>query len=173
MIQIEVPNGVQVEIKGTEISTKGSLGANTRSYNDSLLSVKREGSKVVIDHTKEKAQEMKGALAEKALAKEIQNDVDGVTKHYEKNMQVVFAHFPATVETKGNVILIKNLIGERAPRTAAIAGSTKVEVKGQAVRIYGTSKDDVSQTAANIRKACKIRKKDERIFQDGLYYAIE
>jgi large subunit ribosomal protein L6 len=69
--------------------------------------------------------------------------------------------------------VIKNLIGERAPRLASIAGTTKVEVKGQNVRLYGTSKDDVSQTAANIRKACKIRKKDGRIFQDGIYYAIE
>jgi large subunit ribosomal protein L6 len=45
-------------------------------------------------------------------------------------------------------------------------------VKGQNVRVYGTSLDDVSQTAANIRLACKIRNKDSRVFQDGLYYEI-
>ena len=45
--------------------------------------------------------------------------------------------------------------------------------KGQDMRLYGTSKDDVTQTAANLRKAVKIRKKDERTFQDGVYYSID
>ncbi|EQD42534.1 ribosomal protein L6, partial [mine drainage metagenome] len=38
---------------------------------------------------------------------------------------------------------------------------------------YGSKHDDVSQTAANITKACKVRAKDERIFQDGIYYKME
>ncbi|MCL5430421.1 MAG: 50S ribosomal protein L6, partial [Candidatus Marsarchaeota archaeon] len=78
-----------------------------------------------------------------------------------------------TVEAKGNTVQIKNLIGERAPRMAVIRGSTKVEVKGQLVRIYGVNMEDVTQTEANLRKACRIRKKDVRVFQDGLYTPLE
>jgi large subunit ribosomal protein L6 len=173
MIEVEIPQGTQVEIKGTEIHTKGALGSNTRGFNDALLIVAKDGNKIKIDHTKEKKQVKMATVAEISLSKQLQNDINGVTKHYEINMQVVFAHFPATVEAKPDTVLIKNLIGERAPRVAKIAGTTKIEVKGQNVRLYGTSKDDVAQTAANIRKACKIVKKDERTFQDGVYYAIE
>ena len=120
-----------------------------------------------------KALKNKAMVTERSLAKEITNDMNGVTKCFEIKMQTLHAHFPLTAEVKGNVMLIKNLIGERAAREARIAGSTKVEVKGQNIRIYGTMLDDVTQTAANIRKASKIRRKDERVFQDGVYYSLE
>lgn len=173
MITVDVPNGVTVEISGNVITTKGSLGSNTRTFNDALISVAKDGGKVKLTPIAQKELAKKGMMVEKALAKELQNDMNGVLKHFEKNMQVVFAHFPITVEAKGDIVFIKNLIGERAPRTAKIVGTTKVEVKGQAVRLYGTSLDDVSQTGANIRGACRIVNKDSRIFQDGLYYTIE
>ncbi len=115
----------------------------------------------------------KGMNAENALAREIGNDIKGVTNHFEFKMKSVHAHFPITVEVKGQVIHINNIIGERVPRLAKIAGATKVEIKGQNVRIYGPSLDDVSQTAANVRKACRMRNKDTRVFQDGLYFEVE
>jgi large subunit ribosomal protein L6 len=173
MESIELPANTQAEIKGKEVTIKGSLGSNSRRFNDALLKVTKESNKINIEsvaHTL--ALSKKARMAEISFAKEIRNDVSGVNKHYELNMQVVFAHFPITVEVKDNTVLIKNLIGERAPRVASIAGSTKIEVKGQNIRIYGVSLDDVSQTAANMRKACKIRDKDGRVFQDGVYFAI-
>lgn len=173
MIDIEVPNGVQVEIKGSEVTTKGSQGSNTRNFNDALLKVSKEGSKVSISGVAHKQLAKKAMMAERSFAKQLRNDMDGVLKHYERNMQVVFAHFPITVEVKGDTVLIKNLIGERAPREAKIIGGTKVEAKGTAVRVYGPNKNDVSQTCANLRKACRIRRKDNRVFQDGVYFALE
>ncbi len=173
MISVEIPNGIQVEVKGSEITTKGALGSNTRNFNDALLVVKREGNKISINGVTHKQLVKKGSMAEKSFAKQLQNDIDGVTKHYESNMQVIFAHFPITVEVKGDTVLIKNLIGERAPREAKIAGTTTVEVKGTNVRVFGTNINDVSQTCANLRKACKIREKDGRVFQDGVYFALE
>jgi large subunit ribosomal protein L6 len=173
MITVEVPNGIQVDIEGNEVVTKGSLGSNTRSFNDALLKVSKEGSKISISGVTHKQLAKKAMMAEKAFAKQLRNDIDGVAKHYERNMQVIFAHFPITVESKGDTVLIKNLIGERAPREAKIAGATKVEVKGTNIRVYGTNINDVSQTCANMRKACKIREKDGRVFQDGVYFALE
>ena len=173
MISVEVPSAVQVEIKGDEVTSKGSLGSNSRKFNDALLLLSKEGNKITIKPTENKVLAKKAMMAEKAFAKQLKNDIDGVQKHFEINMQVVFAHFPITVEAKGDTVMIKNLIGERAARTAKIAGGTKVEVKGANLSLYGTRLDDVSQTAANLRKACKIREKDSRVFQDGIYFAIE
>ena len=172
-MEIEIPSQVQIEVKGDVISTKGSLGSNTRRFNDALLKVAKDGNKLAITPITDKKLAKKAMMAERSLAKEMANDMNGVTKHFEINMQVVFAHFPITIEVKGDTINIKNIIGERAPRTSRIVGSTKVEVKGQSMRLYGTNLDDVSQTAANLRKTCKIVDKDSRIFQDGVYYAIE
>jgi large subunit ribosomal protein L6 len=173
MMEIEVPANVQIEIKGNEITTKGSAGTNSRKFNDALLKLAKQGNKIVIDSVKHKQLAKKASMAEVSIAKHIKNDMLGVNAPYERNMQVVFAHFPITVEVKGDTIMIKNLIGERAPRTAALVGATKVEIKGANIRIYGPNIDDVSQTCANMRKACKIREKDSRVFQDGIYFAIE
>jgi large subunit ribosomal protein L6 len=172
MIEIEIKEGVKAEMKDNRVVVTGKLGANTRRFNSSLLSIKIEQNKLVIDHTKDKRLEEKAKNAEKAMAKEIANDMRGVNEYYELRMKSIHAHFPITVEAKGNAISINNIIGERVPRIAKMAGNTKVEIKGQNVRLYGTSIDEVSQTAANIRKACKMRNKDIRVFQDGLYFEV-
>jgi large subunit ribosomal protein L6 len=173
MIELRIKEGVTIDIKGDEVETKGSLGANKRTFNDALIKVTKKGDKIEIDSVKDKVLAKKAAKVEVTFKKELENDMNGVTQHFEKKMRTVFAHFPITVEVKGSDVLIKNLIGERFPRTSKIVGTTKVEVKGQNVRIYGTSLDDVSQTAANIRQTCKMKNKDTRVFQDGLYYEIE
>lgn len=82
-------------------------------------------------------------------------------------------HFPIALEVKGNTLLIKNLFGERIPREAKIVGDTKLEVKGQEIIVKGVDIYDVGQTITNIRKACKVKQKDTRIFQDGIYEAHE
>ena len=173
MIEIEVPNGVQVDMKGNVITVKGPLGTNARKWNDALLHLEKSGTKVKITPIGKGNLQRSSEQTERAFAKEVSNDINGVQKHFEKQMKILFAHFPMTVEAKGDTVIIKNIIGERGPRTAKIAGTTKVEVKGQNIRVYGTSLDDVAQTAANMRKACKIRNKDGRIFQDGIYFALE
>ncbi|MDE1833514.1 MAG: 50S ribosomal protein L6 [Candidatus Micrarchaeota archaeon] len=173
MIEIDVPKDVNIDISGTTITVKGPLGANNREINDTLLTVEKKDGKLVIDSIKGGKLSKKAVIAEVSFAKVLRNDMQGVTKFFEINMRIVFAHFPINIEVKGTSLHINNMIGERVPRIASIVGSTKIETKGQAVRLYGTSLDDVSQTAANIRKTCRIRFKDSRVFQDGLYYEIE
>ncbi len=172
MKEIQLTEGIRAEVKGSTIAISGKLGTNTRIFNDALVSIKVEGGKIVLDHVKDKKLVEKGMNAENALSKEIANDMKGVTQHYELKMKSIHAHFPITVEVKGAVININNIIGERVPRVAKIVGATKVEIKGQNVRLSGPSLDDVSQTAANVRKACVMRKKDTRVFQDGLYFEV-
>jgi large subunit ribosomal protein L6 len=172
MREISLPEGVKAEVKGLTIAISGKLGTNTRTFNDALVKIKAEGGKITLDHVKDKKLADKAQNAENALSKEIANDIKGVSQYYEFKMKSVHAHFPITAEAKGQVFSINNIIGERMPRLAAIVGATKVEIKGQNVRLYGTSLDEVSQTAANIRKACRMRNKDTRVFQDGIYFEV-
>ena len=172
MASVEIPQGITVEVKGGTIITKGHLGANERAFNSALLTAKAEQGKVTISPVQDKKLERKAGTAAQALASEVRNDMAGVTEYFETHMEAVFAHFPMTLEVKDSKLLIKNMFGERASRSADIVGSTKIEVKDKSVRIYGTRRDDVGQTAANIRAACKVRKKDERVFQDGIYHSV-
>ncbi len=169
---IAVPSEVTVSINGNVIETKGGLGANKREFNDALIKVSSSGRSIEIEPVGKGSLAKKSAMTVNSFCKELSNDMNGVVTPFEKHMRIVFAHFPITVESKDGFVYIKNIIGERMPRKSPIVGGTKIEVKGQNVRVYGTSLDDVAQTAANIRKTCRIRNKDSRVFQDGLYYEI-
>jgi large subunit ribosomal protein L6 len=104
-----------------------------------------------------------------AVKSGIRNMCIGAKDGYVRNMQVIYAHFPISLEVKGSVLKIKNFIGEKQNREAGIVGGTKVEVKGQNLTISGPDKEAVGQTVANIKRATKIRNRDPRVFQDGLY----
>jgi large subunit ribosomal protein L6 len=64
---------------------------------------------------------------------------------------------------------IENFIGERYPRIATIAENVEVSVKGDDVIVSGPDKEAIGQTSTNIRRACRIKEKDPRVFQDGIY----
>jgi large subunit ribosomal protein L6 len=66
-------------------------------------------------------------------------------------------------------VLIENFTGERNPRKAKIIGDVKVKIQGEDVIVQGINLEDVSQTAANVEQATKVKRKDPRIFLDGLY----
>ena len=174
MINVDIPEGVKVAVHDGSVGITGPLGSNSRRINDKFLTVKVGDKGIAIESIKRNNKLAKRAVnTERAFATELQNDINGVRKYYEINMKIVFAHFPISMEIKNGEVRINNMIGERAPRISKIIGTTKVEVKGQDMRLYGTSRDDVNQTAANLRKTVKIRDKDGRTFQDGVYYALE
>ncbi|HDL15060.1 MAG TPA: 50S ribosomal protein L6, partial [Euryarchaeota archaeon] len=72
-------------------------------------------------------------------------------------------------KVKGNEVIVENFLGERVPRKTEIFGICKVKVKGQEVTVEGINKEDVGQTAARLEQLTKIKGKDRRIFQDGIY----
>jgi large subunit ribosomal protein L6 len=50
-----------------------------------------------------------------------------------------------------------------------IRGDVKVSTKEDDVLVQGIRLEDVSQTAANIEHATKVRRKDPRVFLDGIF----
>ncbi len=99
----------------------------------------------------------------------IGNMSKGVKDGFVYKLKVVYTHFPMTVSVSGTKVNIKNFLGGKGVMSADIVGDTKVEVKKEDVVVSGISKDDVGQTAANIERACKVKGKDRRVFQDGIY----
>ncbi|MDE1761618.1 MAG: 50S ribosomal protein L6 [Candidatus Micrarchaeota archaeon] len=173
MFEIEIPNGIEVHIEGDIATVKGKNGGTTKKFSSKLVDAKADGKKITVEAVKEKKLARKAALAAHAFATVIKNAVEGTDKGVEKKLQIVSAHFPISLEVKGKTIFIKNIFGERVPREVAIQGDTKIEVKGQEVKVKGVDIYDVTQTIANIRKGCYACGHDTRVFQDGLYLVRE
>lgn len=175
MYELQLPKDVKAKISedGTEITISGKLGSTSKKVNTMLLEAKLAGDRLTLEPCPNGKLAKKAALACNSLCFELKSAAEGVEKGVERNMKIVYAHFPVSVEIKGREVLIKNMFGERNPRIARIVGDTKVDVKGQDIHLKGVDEYDVGQTAANLRKLSLQRKKDSRVFQDGVYFAHE
>ncbi|HKZ93939.1 MAG TPA: 50S ribosomal protein L6 [Candidatus Bathyarchaeia archaeon] len=163
---IEVPDGVQVTINGRMVSVKGEKGELTRDFSGSPVGLQLEDKKIIVQANWPRKKE--AALVGTVTAI-IQNMIKGVTKGFTYKLKIVFSHFPIGVKVKGDKVSIENFTGERSPRFTKIMGAVKVSVKEDDVIVYGISLEDVSQTAANIERATKVKNKDPRVFLDGVF----
>ena len=164
--EIEMPEGVAADLKGRTLSIKGKLGEAKKHFDKVNVNLSVEGNKVVISPFSKKK---KDNVIINTVTSLVNNMVSGVTRGYTYRLKIVYAHFPISVKTKGNQILIENFVGERSPRVAIIVGGCKVSVEGDDIIVKGVSLEDVGQTAANVELATRIKKKDQRVFLDGVY----
>ena len=163
---IKLPDGVKATLKGRSLTLKGPKGELTRKLKESRVEVKLESDGIVIRCDLPRRAE-KAELG--SFASHVRNMIHGVQNGYEYRMKTVFAHFPIKTTVKGNVLMIENFLGERAARKADILPGVKVDPKGDQITVTGIDLEKVSQTAANIETATKVRNRDIRVFQDGIY----
>ena len=78
-----------------------------------------------------------------------------------------------SIEIKGDNFMAKNVFGEKKPRIARIVGTTKVEVKGQDVQSRESTPMTLGRPPRTYTGCLCVRKKDSRVFQDGIYFVSE
>ncbi|AGB04983.1 archaeal ribosomal protein L6P [Aciduliprofundum sp. MAR08-339] len=164
--EIEVPEGVDVRLEGFNLHVKGPLGEMTREFKHTRVKMSIQDGKVVVYCPLPKKKEYAMAGTWKA---HVQNMIKGVTEGFEYHLKILYAHFPMKVTVKGDKVVIENFLGERAPRYADIFGDSKVEVKGDTIIVKSINKEHAGQTAANIERATRVKNRDPRVFQDGIY----
>ena len=168
--ELEIPKGVKVSLEGGHhIRVKGPEGDITKDFSHIRgIKVAIEGNKVIFSTNFPKS----GTLALiKTIMSIISNLIIGVQNNYKYISKIAYSHFPCSVrvDEKNKIIFVENFLGERAPRKANFPDNVKVEVKGDDVYFTGPDKEALGQSAANVKRACRIRKKDPRVFQDGVY----
>ncbi len=163
---IEIPDGIEVKIDGRVVTITGEKGTLTRDFSHASLYIQKEGKRIRIGT---KWPRKKEAAIVGTICSHIQNMLKGTTKGFTYKLKIVFSHFPITVKVQETKVLIENFTGERSPRIAKIVGDTEVAVKSDDVVVQGTNLEEVSQTAANIEQATKVKIKDPRVFLDGIY----
>ena len=163
---IQIPEGVTVNLDGHKVTVKGTKGMLQRDFSHIPVSISTEGNTVRVwaEWPRKKEQALVGTIDS-----HIENMITGVTKGFTYKIKIVFSHFPISVKVQDKHVVIENFTGERRPRKAKVIGDVKVKVEAEDIIVQGLNLEDVSQTSANIETATRVRRKDPRIFLDGLY----
>ena len=176
---INMLEGTDISINGLSIKIKGPLGEISKSFDDPRYSdiiIKKDDGKITVYQNDEnrKTRSMIGTIAA-----HIRNMMHGVTKGYTYEMKIVYKHFPMTVAVKEGQkdahgvadcsVQVKNFLGEKSIREVAVIGKSAVKIDKESIIVTGIDIEEVGQTAANIERACKLRGRDRRVFQDGIF----
>lgn len=166
-LYLEMPlEGTTASFNEHILTIKGPKGENSKKFKFPKVSLKIEDDKIIVGTEKLSQTEKKIIFTYRA---HINNMIKGVNEGFVYNLVVVYAKFPMTVALKGTTFSVKNLLGEKVPRTLQIASDVKVEIKGKDITVSGIDKEKVGQTAASIEQLCRITHLDRRVIQDGIY----
>jgi len=164
--KITIPDGASATYQNNILTIKGEKGELSRSFVYPKINIKINGN--VIEINSKNVRRKEKALIGTYVA-HINNMLKGVTEGFEYKMRTVFSHFPIKTSVDQNEFIIQNFLGERSARRAKILEGVNVEVKGEDITVQGINKESVGQTVANIERATKVKKRDIRVFQDGVY----
>jgi large subunit ribosomal protein L6 len=160
---IELPDGIKAEISEDilKLSREGKENIKKLEYKAKL-----ENNKIILESEKHNKKEKKLIKTTAAIIRSL---IEGLKEKYIYRLQICSVHFPMNVSVKGEELIIKNFLGEIKERKAKILNNVEVKVEKEVVLVESSDKEKAGQTAANIEKATRIRNRDRRIFQDGIF----
>ncbi|MBX3375460.1 MAG: 50S ribosomal protein L6 [Phycisphaeraceae bacterium] len=163
---VQVPAGVKVGVQGRKVTIGGAGGNLTLDCPEGVNVKFNEADKAIVLTI---ADEDKDNARVKALwgstRAHLRNMVEGVTKGYEKTMEVVGVGWTAAVAGKK----LKLTVGFANPIEMNIPDGLKVTVEKQFVKIAGPNKQQVGEFAASMR----AHRKPEPYNGKGIKYTTE
>ena len=166
-VELEIPEGVAVNLDGKTVEVKGPLGSLKRDFGfmPRINFSMSEGSFAITTEKDGKRDKMYSHTARS----HINNLFVGVTKGYRYKLAIVHVHFPMRLSLQGDVFTLENFLGSKTPRKGKKVGDVNVKIESKEVIIEGLNKENVGQTAANLEALARVKSKDRRIFKDGIY----
>lgn len=165
--EIKVPEGINTSIEDNTIILKKDSNELQRKL-DAKIKTTVEGNKIILD-IKNPSKNHKKMFG--TIKAHINNMIKGLTKKFKYKLQIANVHFPMTAEIDKdkNELVIKNFLGEKQDRRIKLVEGVDVKVDKQDIEIESIDIEKAGQCAANIEKGAKVRNKDRRIFQDGIF----
>jgi large subunit ribosomal protein L6 len=143
---IVVPPGVAVNIVENEITVKGPKGELKRRFNADMAVAMQEGKLIVSRPSEAKTHRALHGLTRSLL----DNMVQGVTKGYEKSLDIVGVGYRA--EKDGNNLVLRVGFTHQVVVQPKPGIKFDVDAKSVNIKISGIDKELVGQTAAEIRR---------------------
>ncbi|MCA8917789.1 MAG: 50S ribosomal protein L6 [Planctomycetes bacterium] len=145
---VEIPSGVTVDVSGTKVTVKGSKGELSIHHRPEVT-VKVEGSEVQV----ERKNESKLAKALHGTTRSlINNMIEGVTKGYQKNLDIVGVGWQGKLQGRTLVLQLGfcHTVDFEVPE-----GLTVNMPMNQRIEVTGIDKQAVGQFAAEVRASRK------------------
>ena len=161
---------VEVEINARVVTVKGPRGSLTRDFKNINMDLRRVGTKGIrVDLWFATRKQL---ACVRTVCSHIDNMMVGVTRGFLYKMRFVYSHFPINVTLAGDVVEIRNFLGEKRVRKVKLLEGVSyirsAEVKDE-IQLLGNDIANVSLTAAQIQQSTNVRNKDLRKFLDGIY----
>lgn len=163
-LPIALPKGVEVKISGSKVSVKGPKGTLEQHVHEGLQA-KVEGNELLVSIMESHKDQDMGRFH--GLTRTLlQNMVDGVTKGFEKVLEMVGVGYRAAVQGR----LLDLQLGFSHPTKLPIPEGIQVSIeKGTVITIKGNNKQEVGQFAAFTR----AQRKPEVYQGKGIRYSGE
>jgi large subunit ribosomal protein L6 len=143
---INIPTGVDVLIEGSTLTIKGPLGSLTRELPPEITVERLDNSLLV----KRSSDDKKAKALHGLLRTLISNMVEGVSKGFVKELEIVGVGYRATQQSPSKLELA---LGFSHPVVVDAKETVSFEVPAPTrILVKGIDKELVGQTAANIRR---------------------
>jgi large subunit ribosomal protein L6 len=142
---VVVPNGVQVNVQGSDVHVKGPKGELKRSFS-SLIDIAMEDGQVVIKRKSDNAAERALHGTTRAV---IANMIHGVSSGFERALQVEGVGYRAELQGKDLALFVGYSHPVKMEPPTGI--SFEVDQKTRVIKVLGYDREVVGQTAAEIR----------------------
>lgn len=145
-LPIEIPGGVQVELKGSNVRVKGPKGELQREFS-SLIGIEMENNQLNISRKSDNPEERALHGTTRAV---LANMVHGVSQGFEVILEVEGVGYRAEME--GTKLAL--FVGYSHPIKIDPPAGVKFETdaKTRQIKVQGFDKELVGQVAANVRK---------------------
>jgi len=164
--EVEIPEDVEIKLEGNNLKVKGPVGENSKEFDFKKLETKIEEKRIILSYKKATKREKKLI---NTFAAHIKNMIQGAREKFEYKLKICYVHFPFTVKIEENSAIVKNFLGEKIERKVNLPKDAEVEIKGDFITVKATDKEIAGQAAANLEASTKIKGRDKRVFQDGIY----
>ena len=165
--EIEIPEGILVSIDDGLLSMKREDKEISRKLH-SFMIVKIDNGKIIISSDRNRKIERKLFGTYKA---HIKNMIKGLQEGFTYKLQIANVHFPMSVihDKEKNEIVVKNFLGEKKDRRINLFPGVEVKIDKEIIELNYFDIEKVGQTATNIEKGTRVKGKDRRVFQDGIF----
>ncbi|MFA5857151.1 MAG: 50S ribosomal protein L6 [Candidatus Pacearchaeota archaeon] len=165
--EITIVPGINCKFDNFNISLEKGSDKISRKINNKLK-VEIDGNKIIITANKNSKREKKILGSESA---HIKNIISGLNEKFKYKLLAANVHFPMNLafDKEKNELVVKNFLGEKKDRRIKILDGVSVKITKELIELESCDIEKAGQSAANIEKGTKVRKRDRRIFQDGIY----